>query len=216
MSIKYIYSSTTYSLTELNLDSLDEHITALKNAPARLVCKKGDYTCGVAAVPSKSKTLIYTGDDWRYYCTPPSHTIAFRKNNTTYYCGDLSRETKVSYDIPAGTYSPSAFETLIKKYISVNSYRTCSNAFTVTVNNQTVSVSANTKIYYSNNASSGLSSIARVVSFSGGTGTFNVGQANATSGFSTYKMYTVNGGSIPYFGQYANYNITVTTGINFS
>lgn len=216
MSIKYIYSSTTYSLTELNLDSLDEHITALKNAPARLVCKKGDYTCGVAAVPSKSKTLIYTGDDWRYYCTPPSHTIAFRKNNTTYYCGDLSREVIETYSIPAGTYSPSAFENLIKSYINVNSYRTCSNAFTVKVNNQTVSVASGTKVYYSNNASSGLSSVARVVSFSGSAGAFNAGQANATSGFSTYKMYTVNGGSISYFNQYANYNITVKVGINFT
>lgn len=53
-----------------------------------------------------------------------------------------------AYDIPAGTYSPSVFESMISNFISVNGSRTVANSFTATVNNQTIEVNAGDNIYY--------------------------------------------------------------------
>lgn len=218
--MRYVYDGTTYVIYEHLKDGDTGSCIAAGKAPAKLAVRWKDKTWYIPAVSTKTKTLLYTSDedDYSFYCTPVSPTICLKKNGTIYYCGNISREATVSI-IPAGTYTPSAFETYIKKYISVNTYRTTSSDFSVKVNNQTITVWSNTAIYYMNNASSGTSSIARAVNFYGSYkepgSCFQVSVANGTTGFSANKVYIVNGGDIPYFGYYSNYNITVLNDIVF-
>jgi hypothetical protein len=131
-----------------------------------------------------------------------------------------------SYDIPPGTYTPSAFRTLIEQYISNNGNRTVANAFTVTVNGQTITVSAGQKVYYTVNSSSPQGMVRSVL--------FNPSSVPAsgyappaaynssTNGFTDGHCYVVyfSAGGYDYtrtsFNNYVNYNITIGTGINFS
>ena len=142
-------------------------------------------------------------------------TFGIGLSNTKYVVPN-KRVAVVNYDIPAGTYTPSAFKNLIDKYISVNSSRRVSNSFTATVNSQTITVNANTTIYNVNNASSGSSSLTYGVNFSGSY--LNAGQcfnSSTASSFTGNKVYiTQSTGVITYFSHYMYYNITVS-GIKF-
>lgn len=211
--MQYRYNGTTYTLPSYS-DGTSEWQIAVSKAPAKLGMKDNDEIMYIPAVTSMSKTLLYISDTYLYYCTPSSPTIAFRKNGATYYCGKMSRTPTSTTYIPAGTYTPSAFETLISKYITVYSYRKVANNITVTVNKQVVTLNAGDRIYYTDNSSSGLSSIARAVNFSGSYKSagscFEYGVANGSTGFLNKKIYVVNGGSLPIFNNYSNYNITVT------
>ena len=78
-------------------------------------------------------------------------TFGISLSNTKYVVPN-KRVTAINYDIPAGTYSPSTFKSLIDNYISPNNgSRKVSNSFTATVNGQTITVNANTTIYNENN-----------------------------------------------------------------
>ena len=159
----------------------------------------------------------FNGSSWYYDTSSP--TIAFRKNGTTYYCSKSL--TTESYDIPAGTYSPSTFKNLIQSFISINGSRAVKNNVSVTVNGQTVSILAGDKIWYVNQGSSPW--YAKAVCF--GTSQFQSASCNSTVGFSYYKAYIVetsnsNSYTSSYcfnhvFKYYASVNITVNTGINF-
>ena len=159
----------------------------------------------------------FNGSSWYYDTSSP--TIAFRKNGTTYYCSKSL--TTERYDIPAGTYSPSAFKKLIESFISINGSRAVSNSFSVTVNGQTVSLAAGDKIYYVTQGSSPW--YAKAVCF--GTSYFLVDSCNSNIGFSNRKAYIVetsnsNSYTSSYcfnlvFRYYASFNITVNTGIKF-
>ena len=159
----------------------------------------------------------FNGSSWYYDTSSP--TIAFRKNGKTYYCSKSL--TTERYDIPAGTYSPSAFKNLIQSFISNNGSRTVSNNISVTVNGQTVSILAGDKIYYVTQGSSPW--YAKAVCF--GVSWFQAASCESGKGFSTYKAYIVETSSsssytssICYnrvFRGYASYNITVNTGIKF-
>ena len=82
--------------------------------------------------------------------------------------------------IPAGTYSPGAFKNLISQFITKNGNRTVKNEFTATVNNQTITVPANAKIYY-NTSYSGVEQIGFNSTSTGSLG----------SSFETYKHYII-------------------------
>lgn len=129
------------------------------------------------------------------------------------------------YDIPAGTYTPSAFYDLITKYISTpirspggtTNKRQVANAFTVKVNGQTCSVPAGRYIMLRNVGAS--TPYGFVVTIFGGTDT----HANSTqiNDFVTYGMY----GTATYvettltkqlWSDFRNYSITITTGIKFA
>ena len=178
------------------------------------------YSGNTYYVPAMSTqgTKVFGGkvnsESWYYNTSSP--TIAFRKNGKTYYCSKSL--TTESYDIPAGTYSPSTFKGLIDNYISPNNgSRRVSNSFTATVNGQTITVNANTTIYNENNASSGSSVLTYGVNFSGSY--MNAG--NAFSGgtahsFSNNKVYITQSKGISYFERYYQYSITISTGIKFS
>ncbi|MBD5406284.1 MAG: hypothetical protein HDR56_01535 [Treponema sp.] len=119
------------------------------------------------------------------------------------------------YAIPAGSYSPSSFATLIGKYMTYGGYRELASQCTVTVNGQTLTLTPGTRIYYIVASSYFKSAVG--VGF--GVSSFyenNVSQMHGSSGFTNKKVYVVgNPGDLYYFNLYANYYITVGTGINF-
>ena len=147
-------------------------------------------------------------------------TFGIALNNTKYVVPN-KRVSAVTYDIPAGTYSPSTFKNLINSFISINGSRAVSNSFSVTVNGQTLSIAAGTKIYYVSQGSSPW--YAKAVCF--GTNSFMSASCNSTVGFSYYKAYIVetsnsNSYTSSYcfnyvFRGYASFNIKVNTGIKF-
>ena len=180
-----------------------------------------------ASVPFLPKLGYYDGSTKWYYplITPTStltwggyvysydrsvgDTFGIGLSNTKYVVPN-KRVSAVNYDIPAGTYSPSAFENLITSFIARNGTRNVSNSFSVVVNGETYNVSANGSIYYTYQYGGD----ATFVSFSGmprGWVAFQVPGAFAEYGiYCTYWSYSRQQGD-----QYYRYNIKVNTGIKF-
>ena len=176
--------------------------------------------------------FYYGGTKWYYPLVKPPYTLtwdgyvySYDKSagdtfgisfeNTKYFVPN-KRVAAINYDIPAGTYSPSTFKSLIDNYISPNNgSRKVSNSFTATVNNQTITVNANTTIYNENNESSGSSVLTYGVNFSGerlyASGCFGISTADS---FTSKKVYITQSKGISYFASYMYYNITVS-GIKF-
>ena len=141
-------------------------------------------------------------------------TFGISLSNTKYVVPN-KRVSAINYDIPAGTYSPSAFKSLIDKYIYTNGSRKVSNSFTATVNGQTINVSANTSIWSENNESSGSSVLTYGVNFSGSYLEKGNCFSSATAhSFTRNKVYITQSKGISYFANYMYFNITVS-GIKF-
>ena len=187
-----------------------------------------------ASVPFSPKLAYYDGNTkWYYPLIPPTATLTWGGYKYSYdrsvgdtfgislsgtkYVVPNKRVSAQTYDIPAGTYSPSTFKSLIDNYISSNNgSRKVSNSFNVTVNGQTITVNANTTIYNENNASSGSSVLTYGVNFSGRyLETGNCFQAGVANSFSRNKVYITQSKGISYFERYYQYSITVETGIKF-
>lgn len=118
-------------------------------------------------------------------------------------------ETIVEYDIPAGTYTPSVFETLIRSFISDNGSRTVANRFSVVVNGQTYTVPAGRAVCYTYQ----YGGQARFVSFNGS----QRGGTNFQDSFSNYGIYCTYWVYSNIQGdKYRNFNIVVNTGIKFN
>lgn len=139
---------------------------------------------------STQGTKVYGGEDSngrRYYYDTSSPTIAFRKNGKTYYC-NKSLTIEDSYDIPAGTYTPSQFGQMLAQF--VNNTRTCKNSFTITAYYPGGGVSSSSVIP--------ANSVIKFVSHYGGRRrgyTFNGGDINSEkwvsgkAGYITYDTY---------------------------
>ena len=193
---------------------------------------------GNKKLTSPGLAYYYGGTKWYYPLIKPTGSFTYQGyiysydksvgdtfgialNNTKYVVPN-KRVQAVTYDIPAGTYSPSTFKNLINSFISINGSRAVKNSFSVTVNGQTLSLTAGTKIYYVSQGSSPW--YGKAVCF--GTSWFQAASCQSGNGFSTYKAYIVETSnsnsytsSICYnrvFRGYASYNITVSTGIKFS
>ena len=163
---------------------------------------------------TKTGTLTWNGYIYSYDKSI-GDTFGVALNNTKYVVPN-KRVTAINYDIPAGTYSPSTFKSLIDNYISPNNgSRKVSNSFTATVNGQTITVNANTTIYNENNESSGSSVLTYGVNFSGEyLDASDCFSASTAHGFTNKKVYITQSKGIPYFANYMYYNITVS-GIKF-
>ena len=185
------------------------------------------------SVPFSPKLVYYyNGTKWYYPLIKPTATLTWGGyvysydrsvgdtfgiglSNTKYVVPN-KRVSASTYDIPAGTYSPSTFESLIDNYISQNGSRRVSNSFTATVNGQTITVRANTKIYYENNASSGSRVLSYAVNFSGSYMVAgNVFAVNTAVSFTDNKVYITESKGIPYLANYKYFNINIGTGIKF-
>ena len=199
MGHKFRYNNTTYSLF-----SSTSRITT-----PSLCHRENGTTYYVPLLTSRSQTI----GSYTYSATSP--TVCCRYNNITYYAA--KSRVSVVYDIPAGTYTPSTFEDLIKKYISANGSRTCANAFTIKVNGHTYNVSAGQTIKYctTNTAGSSTNSTLRIVTFNGSS-TATASDAISSRFNGTYVVHASNFDGYATFSAYANYSITIGTGINFN
>ena len=165
--------------------------------------------------PLITPTSILTWGGYKYsYDRSVGDTFGVGLSNTKYVVPN-KRVSAINYDIPAGTYSPSAFKSLIDKYIYTNGSRNVSNSFTATVNGQTITVSANTAIWSVNNSSSGWSVLTYGVNFSGSyMNAGNTFSSYTASSFTGNKVYITQSKGISYFANYMYFNITVS-GIKF-
>ena len=178
-----------------------------------------------ASVPFLPKLGYYDGSTkWYYPLIPPTATLTWNGyiysyvksvgdtfgialDNTKYVVPN-KRVSAHNYDIPAGTYTPSAFENLIKSFISQNGSRTVSNSFSVEVNGQTYSVPSGRAIYYTVQ----YGGEARFVCFNGSQrGYIPFEQSFSKGVYCTYWSRSESQGE-----SYYRYNIKVNTGINFS
>ena len=162
-------------------------------------------------------TSILTWDGYKYsYDRSVGDTFGIGLSGTKYVVPN-KRVSASNYDIPAGTYSPSKFKSLIDNYISSNNgSRVVSNSFKATVNGQTITVNANTTIYNENNESSGWSVLTYGVNFSGSyLHPGNCFQAGVANDFTRNKVYITQSRGISYFDRYYQYSITISTGIKF-
>ena len=128
----------------------------------------------------------------------------------TKYVVPNKRVSAGTYDIPAGTYSPSAFKKLIESFISYNGSRAVKNSFSVTVNGQTYSVPAGRAIYYTYQ----YSGRARFVCFNGSPrGWISFERPDAFAKYGIYCVYWDYGDLQG--NNYYQYSIKVNTGIKF-
>lgn len=196
--IRFRKNNTEYHLDFRGIDAPCEQ---------RLAFMYNGDTYYVPAMSTQGTKVLggtFNGSFWYYDTSSP--TIAFRKNGKTYYCSKSL--TTERYDIPAGTYSPSTFENLIKSFIAQNGSRTVSNSFSVEVNGQTYSVPAGRAIYYTYQ----YSGQARFVCFNG----YPRGDTAFQSSFSYGVYCTYWGNSSSQGDRYYQYSIKVNTGIKFS
>ena len=179
--------------------------------------------------PVTSPSLVYYDSGRKYYYPLIKPTDSFRfsnfifsydrsvgdtfgiaLNNTKYVVPNKRQPLASVYDIPAGTYSPSRFESLIGSFISNNGSRRVNNSFSVEVNGQTYSVSSGSSIYFTYQ----YSGQARFVCFNGsprGWISFEQPGAFAEYGiYCTYCIWSEQG------NQYYRYSIKVNGGIKFA
>ena len=130
--------------------------------------------------------------------------------SNTKYVAPNKRVSASTYDIPAGTYSPSKFDNLIRSFISDNGSRRVNNNFSVEVNGQTYKVSSGSSIYYT----SQYGGQARFVCFNGSPrGWISFEQPGA---FAKYGIYCTYWSASQQQGdRYYQYSIKVNTGIKF-
>ena len=153
-----------------------------------------------------TSTLTWNGYIYSYDKSV-GDTFGIALDNTKYVVPN-KRVADVKYDIPAGTYSPSTFENLIKSFIAQNGSRTVKNSFSVTVNGQTYSVPSGRAIFYTYQ----YSGQARFVCFNGSPRGYTSFESSFSYGvYCTYWSYSSIQGD-----NYYQYNIKVNTGINFS
>ena len=176
------------------------------NAPSKyLAIHDGTRAYYIPVVASGSPVTIGS-KVYSYSNSKPSFAV-FDGSRTLY----LANTETTSYDIPAGTYSPSAFENLIRSYISQNGSRKVSNSFSVVVNGRTYNVPAGRAVCYTYQ----YSGQARFVSFNGSQRTsevFENGNTFTQYGiYCTYWVYDSRQGD-----KYNNFSIKVNTGIKFS
>ena len=155
---------------------------------------------------TKTGTLTLNGKLWSYTTAVPTFHVVY---NSTEYVVPNKYEDVTTYDIAPGTYTPSAFENLIKSFIAQNGSRIVYNSFSVEVNGQTYSVPKYRSIYYTVQ----YGGEARFVSFNGSPrGSTEFQSSFYDKGvYCTYWSYSQTQGD-----QYYKYNIKVNTGISFS
>ena len=152
---------------------------------------------------------ILTWGGYKYsYDRSVGDTFGISLSNTKYVVPN--KRVSANYDIPAGTYSPSRFESLIGNFISNNGSRRVNNSFSVVVNGQTYSVSSGSSIYFTYQ----YSGQARFVCFNGyprGTISFQDSTFAQYGVYCTYWSYSQQQGD-----NYYKYSIKVNTGIIFA
>ena len=160
--------------------------------------------------PLIEPTSILTWDGYKYsYDRSVGDTFGIGLSNTKYVVPN--KRVSANYDIPAGTYSPSKFESLIGSFISNNGSRRVNNSFSVEVNGETYSVSSGSSIYFTYQ----YSGQARFVCFNGSNrGWIAFEQPGVFAEYGIYCTYWRV--SQQQGDRYYQYSIKVNTGIKFA
>ena len=160
--------------------------------------------------PLIEPTSILTWDGYKYsYDRSVGDTFGIGLSNTKYVVPN--KRVSANYDIPAGTYSPSRFESLIGNFISNNGSRRVNNSFSVEVNGETYSVSSGSSIYFTYQ----YSGQARFVCFNGSNrGWIAFEQPGVFAEYGIYCTYWRV--SQQQGDRYYQYSIKVNTGIKFA
>ena len=177
------------------------------NAPSKyLAIHDGTRAYYVPAVTSGGSVTIGS-KVYSYSNSKPSFAV-YDGSQTLYLAN--TETTAQTYDIPAGTYSPSTFENLIKNYISNNGSRTVKNSFTATVNGQSYSIPSGRAVCYTYQ----YGGQARFVSFNGSQRTGETFENSNT--FTQYGIYCTYWSYSNIQGdRYYSYSIKIETGIKF-
>lgn len=176
------------------------------NAPSKYLAIYDGTRAHYVPVVANGSPVTIGNTVYSYISSRPSFAV-YDGSQTLYLAN--AETAAPTYDIPAGTYSPSVFETLIRSFISQNGSRTVSNSFSVVVNGQTYSVPAGRAVCYTYQ----YGGQARFVSFNGS----QRGGTDFQNGFSsrgvycTYWVYSNIQGD-----RYNNFSIKVNTGIKFN
>lgn len=176
------------------------------NAPSKYLAIYDGTRAYYVPVVTNSGSVTIGSTKYSYINSRPSFAV-YDGSQTLYLA---NAETAVTtYDIPAGTYSPSTFENLIRNYISNNGSRTVANSFSVVVNGQTYSVPSGRRVCYTYQ----YGGTARFVSFNGSQRGSHTFQNPTFSQYGVYCTYWSSGGQgVGYY----NYSIKVNTGIKFN
>ena len=181
---------------------------------------------GNQKLTSPGLVYYYSGKKWYYPLITPTGSFTYQgyvysydrsvgdtfgiSLSNTKYVVPNKRVRAGNYDIPAGTYTTSTFENLIKSFIATNSSRTVKNSFSVTVNGQTYSVSAGHGVFYT----SQYGGQARFVCFNGNPRGFT--QFELPGAFNQYGIYCTYWTVSQQQGDRCfQYRIQVNTGIKF-
>ena len=161
--------------------------------------------------PLITPTSILTWGGYKYsYDRSVGDTFGIALDNTKYVVPN-KRVSAINYDIPAGTYSPSNFENLIRSFISNNGSRIVYAGFSVVVNGETYRVSAGRRIYYTYQ----YGGQARFVCFDGtNRGSTSFERSGAFAEYGVYCTYWSLSGEQG--KRYYMYNIKVNGGIKFA
>lgn len=210
-----------------NATNYDLPLFSEKETSCTLSIREGNETLYALADRPEIENIDYTENNIRYFYNPDKPTIHYWQDGYRRNCFNDS-ENAVVYDIPAGTYTPSAFEALISTFIGYNSSRKVQYAYQVTVNNQTVQCAAGAYIALQKCYKSPYSAQPHAVWFNRRNTTglattppgwyFDI----STNGFTNGECYvtyfpssTLDGYSKYAFPSYAQFNIKVTGGIKF-
>ena len=160
--------------------------------------------------PLITPTSVLTWGGYKYsYDRSVGDTFGISLSNTKYVVPN--KRVSANYDIPAGTYSPSKFESLIGSFISNNGSRRVNNSFSVEVNGETYSVSSGSSIYFTYQ----YSGQARFVCFNGSNrGWIAFEQPGVFAEYGIYCTYWRV--SQQQGDRYYQYSIKVNTGIKFA
>ena len=150
----------------------------------------------------------------RYYYSPSKPSIHAVTAGGEILNAYNAVSTISNASIPAGTYDPSTFRSMIQNFIPANGSRITRYAFSVTVNGGTYNVPAGQEVKYctTNTAGSGTSSSLEIVTFNGD----NTVKAMDTQTFrGTYVVYGTSYSGHALFSNYFMFNITVSNDIIF-
>lgn len=171
------------------------------------LCYYQNNTINYLPLITKTGSVTINEKKWSYTADVPTFHVIY--SNTEYVVPNKV-EAVTTYDIPAGTYDPDTFATLIASYISQNGSRTVANSFTATVNSQTINVAAGTPLTYTYQYSGSAKFVGFNGDFRGGTVFQNSGDFTRSKQYCVGWTYSSIQGNL-----YKNYKITIGTGIKF-
>lgn len=129
-----------------NATNYDLPLFSEKETSCTLSIREGNETLYALADRPEIENIDYTENNIRYFYNSDKPTIHYWQDGYRRNCFNDS-EQAITYDIPAGTYTPSAFYDLITAYISANGNRQTKYEIGLMIGGKTNFIPANSNIY---------------------------------------------------------------------